>query len=90
MQYLSEILSSCPQLLSKETQRGNAEVCRIVKKLLDILTSMERVNKAFMDKAKVETRSLLEEFQVTKRNSGDKDFKWNAQHDPAEILGIIV
>jgi ubiquitin C-terminal hydrolase len=50
---------------------------------------MERVNKAVMDIAKVETRSLLEELQVTKRNSGDKNFKWNVQHDPAEILGII-
>ena len=62
----------------------------MVKKLLDTLTSMERVNKAVKGGAKVETRSLLEELQVTKRNSGDKNFKWNAQHDPAEILGIIV
>ena len=43
-----------------------------------------------MGSAEVETRLLLEELQVTKRNSGDKNFKWNVQHDPAEILSIVV
>jgi ubiquitin C-terminal hydrolase len=61
-----------------------------VKKLLETFTSMERVNKADGSRAKVETRSLLEALQQTRRLSGDRSFQWNAQHDPAEILSTIV
>ncbi len=63
--------TSCGSSILATFCRAYPKQFSMVKKLLDTLTSMERVNKAVKGGAKVETRSLLEELQVTKRNSGD-------------------
>ena len=88
---LMQALLAVPTLWLPSVPRLHLETgtSPIVRKLLETLVSMDRVNRG-MSGVQVDTKPLLQELQRVKAAAGDRLFRWRSQNDAAEVLSTFV